>query len=69
MMTLILQAAGFNPSRDVGQSRAANMASTYVPLESWVYPALERLVLSKAPQRNAAFTLQLSHRPIARTKP
>ena len=68
MMTLILQAANFNPSRDVRQSRAANMASTYVPLESWVYPALERLVLSKAPQRNAAFTLQLSYRPIARTK-
>jgi hypothetical protein len=68
MMTLILQAAGFNPSRDLGQSRAANMASTYVPLESWVYPALERLVLSAAPQRNAAFTLQLSNRTLARTR-
>jgi Capsule assembly protein Wzi len=56
-MTLILQAAGFNPSRDVGQSRAANMASTYVPLESWVYPALERLVLSKAPLRSITLFL------------
>jgi hypothetical protein len=43
MMTLILQAVGFNPSRDVGQSRATNMASTYVPMESWVYPSFDRL--------------------------
>jgi hypothetical protein len=57
MMTLILQAAGFNPSRDVGQSRAANMASTYVPLESWVYSALERLVLSTVSLRSITLFL------------
>jgi Capsule assembly protein Wzi len=57
MMTLILQAVGFNPSRDVGQPRAANTASTYVLLESWVYPALERLVLSKAPLRSITLFL------------
>jgi len=57
MMTLILQATGFNPSRDVGQSRAANMASTYVPRESWVYPALERIVLSTVSLRSITLFL------------
>src|SRR5215467_6287297 len=32
------------PAGDDQQQRdPANMASTYVPLDSWVYPALERL--------------------------
>jgi hypothetical protein len=74
------------------------MASTYVPLESWAYPAFERLaadpratvdialrpewqlrldeptewwhfpLLSAASQHNAAFTLQLSYRPIGGAK-
>ena len=43
MMTLTLQAAGSTEPKDVQQPRVANMASTYVPLESWVYPAFERL--------------------------
>ncbi len=43
MMTLTLQAAGFSNPHDEPQARASDMASTYVPIESWVYPAFERL--------------------------
>jgi len=43
MMTLTLQAASFSDPQNGAQARASNMASTYVPLESWVYPAFERL--------------------------
>ncbi|HEX4022403.1 MAG TPA: capsule assembly Wzi family protein [Acidobacteriaceae bacterium] len=43
MMTLTLQAAGFSDPQDGTQARASDMASTYVPIESWVYPAFERL--------------------------
>ena len=43
MMTLSLQAAGFSNPQDGSQASASNMASTYVPIESWVYPAFERL--------------------------
>lgn len=43
IMTLTLQAAGFSNPQDGSQARASNMASTYVPIESWVYPAFERL--------------------------
>jgi hypothetical protein len=42
-MTLSIQAAGFSNPQDGPQASASNMASTYVPLESWVYPAFERL--------------------------
>lgn len=43
MMTISLQAAGFSNPQDGPQASASNMASTYVPIESWVYPAFERL--------------------------
>lgn len=43
MMPLSLQAAGFSDPPDGSQASASNMASTYVPIESWVYPAFERL--------------------------
>lgn len=43
MMTLLLQAAGFANPQDGQQPSASNMASTYVPIGSWVYPAFERL--------------------------
>src|ERR1700728_2265496 len=29
-----------------GDCDSTNMASTYVPIESWVYPAIERLALA-----------------------
>ena len=38
MPTTTIQASGTSNSRNT-----ANMASTYVPIESWVYPALDRL--------------------------
>jgi hypothetical protein len=80
IMTLTLQAAGFSNPQDGPQARASDMASTYVPIESWVYPAFERLAAEGylpttfltdgflTPQHNAAFTLQLSDRPIGRTR-
>ena len=120
MMTLSLQAAGFSNTQDGQQPDASYMASTYVPIESWVYSAFDRLVaetylpaallslrpwtrmdcarlvgeaeepqdetedqiaakpkasdvwhfplLSASLQHNAAFTLQLSYRPIARVR-
>lgn len=43
MMTLSLQAAGFSNPPDGPQAGTSNMASTYVPIGSWVYPAFERL--------------------------
>lgn len=43
MMTLSLQAAGFPNPQDGQQPGASNMASTYVPIESWVYSAFDRL--------------------------
>ncbi|MDW5265154.1 MULTISPECIES: capsule assembly Wzi family protein [Acidobacteriaceae] len=42
-MTLSLQAARFSNPQDGPQASASNMASTYVPIESWVYPTFERL--------------------------
>jgi Capsule assembly protein Wzi len=38
----MLQASPFNPT-DTQQRNAADMASTYVPIESWIYPAFDRL--------------------------
>ncbi|MGA2249064.1 hypothetical protein [Terracidiphilus sp.] len=38
MSTTMLQASGTSNSRST-----ADMASAYVPIESWVYPALDRL--------------------------
>lgn len=43
LMTLSLQAAGFSNPQDGPQASASNMASTYVPIDSWVYPAFEQL--------------------------
>jgi len=43
MMTLSLQAAGFSNPQDRQQPGASNMASTYAPIESWVYSAFDRL--------------------------
>lgn len=43
IMILSLQAAGFFNPQDGPQASASDMASTYVPIESWVYPAFERL--------------------------
>lgn len=43
MMTLTLQAAGYSDPQNGAVARASDMASTYVPIESWVYPAFERL--------------------------
>jgi hypothetical protein len=42
MPNAMLQASPSNPN-DTQQRNAADMASTYVPLESWIYPAFDRL--------------------------
>jgi hypothetical protein len=42
MPNAMLQASSSNPN-DAQQRNAADMASTYVPIESWIYPAFDRL--------------------------
>ena len=42
-MTPDLQAAGSSDRHDARQGRESEMASTYVPLNSWIYSAFERL--------------------------
>jgi hypothetical protein len=51
------QAAGFTAPDDRSQSNAANMASPYVPVESWVYPAFE-LLAAKGYIQSAFFNLR-----------
>jgi hypothetical protein len=43
MSVTSLQAAGFFGPQETPQRDDSNMASTYVPLDSWVYPAFEKL--------------------------
>jgi hypothetical protein len=43
IMTFTLQSASSSDPQAGLQARASGMASTYVPIESWVYPAFERL--------------------------
>jgi Capsule assembly protein Wzi len=43
MLTKVFHAANPSDPQDAQQRSASNMASTYVPIESWVYPASERL--------------------------
>jgi len=57
MLTTILHAAGSSVLQDAPQRSASNMASTYVPLESWVYPAFERLA-SEGYLQSALFDLR-----------
>ncbi len=51
------QAAGFSGPGDRSQSNAANMASPYVPVESWIYPAFE-LLAAKGYVQSAFFNLR-----------
>lgn len=43
MFAISLHAASFYEPQDAPQRDASNMASAYVPLDSWVYPAFEKL--------------------------
>jgi hypothetical protein len=43
IMTQDVQAANASETQDAQPSRDSEMASTYVPIDSWVYPAIERL--------------------------
>ena len=43
MSVTSLQAAGFFEPQETPQRDDSNMASAYVPLDSWVYPAFEKL--------------------------
>ena len=40
------QAHPYSPGDGYGGCDTSNMASTYVPIESWIYPAIERLALA-----------------------
>jgi hypothetical protein len=57
MMTPILQAASSSGSQDAQPARDSEMASTYVPLDSWVYSAFERLAVEGYAQ-TAFFSLR-----------
>lgn len=46
-MTLFLLAAAFSGSHEARTSHASDMASTYVPLDSWAYPVFERLAAER----------------------
>lgn len=46
-MTLFLLAAAFAESHEARASHASDMASTYVPLDSWAYSAFERLAAER----------------------
>jgi hypothetical protein len=52
-----LQADGYADPQERSQTTAANMASTYVPLESWVYPVFESLA-AKGYIQSAFFNLR-----------
>src|SRR5580692_1685013 len=43
IMTQDIQAANASEQQDAQQSRDSEMSSTYVPLDSWIYSAFERL--------------------------
>jgi hypothetical protein len=45
MFAMTLQAASLSESQDAPQYNAAYMASSYLPLERWVYPILESLAV------------------------
>jgi hypothetical protein len=62
-MTPNLQAASSSDRQDANQARDSDMASTYVPLDSWVDPAFERLAAGGNVQ-----TTFFSLRPWARLK-
>jgi hypothetical protein len=56
-MTPNLQAASSSDRHDADQARDSEMASTYVPLDSWVYPAFEQLA-AKGYVQTAFFSLR-----------
>jgi hypothetical protein len=57
MSLLSLQFAGTARAQDAHERNVSNMASTYVPIESWVYPAFDRLA-AKGYLQSALFGLR-----------
>jgi hypothetical protein len=57
MLIAVRQAAGFATAEDQSSIGPANMASPYVPLDSWVYPAFE-LLADKGYIQSAFFDLR-----------
>lgn len=57
MFVAVRQAAGYSDPQDLSHRTAANMASTYVPLDSWVYPTFE-LLAAKGYVQSAFFDLR-----------
>lgn len=57
MLIVTRQAAASSDLYDTPERDVANMASTYVPVESWVYPAFE-LLASKGYVQSAFFNLR-----------
>jgi hypothetical protein len=57
MFVVARQAAGYSGPQNLSQRSAANMASPYVPVDSWVYPAFE-LLEAKGYLQSAFFNLR-----------
>jgi hypothetical protein len=57
MLSLTRQAASYSGVQDASQRNPANMASPYVPVDSWIYPAFE-LLAAKGYLQSAFFDLR-----------
>jgi hypothetical protein len=57
MLPLAQHAEGFSGQQDATQRNSANMASPYVPVDSWTYPAFE-LLAAKGYVQSAFFDLR-----------
>ena len=76
VMTTLLLASNNTRAQDEHRPAEGNMASPYMPIESWVYPALDELATSGAIQSSFSdlhpwtrMTLQLFYRPAGGVKP
>ncbi|QMV20454.1 capsule assembly Wzi family protein [Granulicella sp. 5B5] len=57
MSTLCLQLVRFSKAQELQDRSASNMASTYVPIDSWVYAVFDRLA-AKGYMQSAIFSLR-----------
>ena len=67
MMTFTLQAAGFNPLQDVGQSRPAKMASADAPLKAFWHQGLALLALYRELRLRVEEQTKRQHFPLLST--
>jgi len=66
MFTTILQFANTNDSAQAQRFSVRGASSSFIPIDSWVYPVLDRL---SSDGYLLLFTMQLTYVPKAATKP